>query len=94
MLQQIGSIGWAVQRMKEGAKLTRKAWGNDNVFTYYIPSAKYPASGNTLGTMAGRYEDDLVPYQAYIAIKQKDDTVVPYVFGTDSILADDWEEVV
>lgn len=93
MVQAIGSIGWAIQRIKEGAKVTRRAWKNPDVFIYYVEAASYPASNNPLNVMAGRYEDNLVPYQAYIAIKTQDNTVVPYTFGTDSVLAEDWEEV-
>lgn len=79
--------------MKEGAKVARRGWNGKGMFIYYVPAAKYPASGNTLGTMKGRYEDDLVPYREYVAMKTADDTIVPWVCSQSDLLAEDWEEV-
>lgn len=87
------TFGNALTLLKEGAKLTREGWGGADVFVYYVPAASYPASGNALGTMKGIYKDDLVPYQAYLAIKTADGSVVAFTAGMDSILAEDWEVV-
>lgn len=87
------SFGQAIAYMKNGEKVTRESWNNKDIYVYYVPAAKYPASGNALGTMKGKYKDDLVPYQAYLAIKTKDDSVVSFVPGMDSMLAEDWEVV-
>ena len=92
MLQGIGSFGWAIQRIKEGAKITRRAWSN-SAYIYYVPANKYPASNNTMGTMKGEFKDDMVPYGEYIAILNKDRIVIPFSIGQDSALAEDWEEV-
>jgi len=93
MLQTIGSFGWAIQRMKEGAKVARRGWNGKGMFIYYVPANSYPMSGNTLETMKGIYENDLVPYQEYTAMKTADDTVVPWLCSQSDMYAEDWEEV-
>jgi len=86
-------FGNAIRFMKQGKKVSRRGWNGNGMFIYYVPAAKYPASGNSIGTMKGLYEDDLVPYQAYIAMKTVDGTVVPWLASQSDILCDDWEIV-
>ena len=85
------NIGQVVEAMKQGYKCTRHGWNGKNMFVYYVPSAKYPSKGNKLGTMDGLFKDDLVPYQAYIAMKTADNTVVPWLCSQSDLLATDWE---
>ena len=87
------SFGHTLLLLKIGIKLQRKGWNGKGMYIYYIPAAKYPASGNTLGTMKGVFPDDMVPYQAYIAMKTADNTVVPWLCSQSDLLAQDWEEV-
>jgi len=77
--------------LKEGYKVTRDEWNGKGVFIYYVPSNKYPASGNILGTMKGCFKDDLVPYCAYLAMKTVDNKIVPWVASQTDILAEDWK---
>jgi 3-deoxy-D-arabino-heptulosonate 7-phosphate (DAHP) synthase len=86
-------FGTAIKKMKNGLRVAREGWNGKNMFIYYVPAAKYPASGNALNTMAGVYEDDLVPYQAYIAMRTVDGTVVPWLASQSDILSEDWVEV-
>ena len=85
------NIGKAIEIMKDGEKVCRLGWNGNDMFIYYVPAAKYPASGNTLGTMKGRYSDDLVPYQEYVAMKTEDGTIVPWLCSQSDLLATDWE---
>ena len=85
------NIGWAVVHMKQGEKLTRPSWNGKGMYIYYVEANSYPASGNKLGTMKGVFKDDMVPYQAYIAMKTADDTVVPWICSQSDLLATDWE---
>jgi hypothetical protein len=84
------NFGLAVEALKKGLKVARRGWNGKGMFLYYVPENKYPASNNTLNTMAGIFPDDLVPYQAYIAMKTVQDTVVPWLASQTDILADDW----
>ena len=87
------NFGWAVKAIKAGKKVARKGWNDKDMFIYYVASNKYPMSNNLMETMADRYEDDLVPYQAYVALKTADDTVVPWLASQSDMLAEDWESV-
>jgi len=91
MIQQIGTIGWAVAEMKSGVRVARRGWNGKGMFIYYVPANVYPASGNTLGTITGLFPNDLVPYQEYTAMKTADNTVVPWLCSQSDLLANDWE---
>ena len=92
MIQQIGSLGWAIQRLKEGAKVARRGWNGKGMFLYYVPANSYPMSRNNLETMDGVFKDNLVPYQEYVAMKTADGTVVPWLCSQSDMFANDWEE--
>ena len=62
-------FGTAVEALKQGARVAREGWNGKGMFLYYVPENKYPASRNEHGTMVGVFEDDMVPYGAYIAMK-------------------------
>lgn len=87
------SFGMAVEAMKKGLRVARNGWNGKGMFIFHVPANKYPASGNTNGTMKGVFEDDLVPYGAYLAMKTADNNVVPWLASQTDMLADDWEIV-
>jgi hypothetical protein len=60
------------------------------MFIYLVPANKYPASGNTFGTMTGVFPDDMVPYGPYVAMKTAQDNVVPWICSQTDLLAEDW----
>ncbi len=84
------SFSRALEFLRKGCKLARAGWNGKNMFLYYVPANKYPASGNTLGTMKGVFPDDMVPYGAYIAMKTAQDNVVPWLASQTDLLAEDW----
>lgn len=87
------SFGLAIEAMKKGEKVARKGWNGKGMFIYYVPENVYPANGNKLGTMNGVFENDLVPYGAYIAMKTAQNNVVPWLASQTDVLAEDWEIV-
>lgn len=93
---EVGEMGFgkAIDALKAGIKVARKGWNGKEMFIYYVPAASYPAGNNTLGTMKGVFKDDLVPYQAYIAMKTADNTVVPWLASQSDVLAEDWVAVI
>lgn len=84
------TYGQAVEFLKQGKKVARKGWNGKDMFLFYVPANKYPADGNKLGTLKGIYQDDLVPYKAYIAMKTVDGEVVPWRDSQTDVLAEDW----
>ena len=88
------NFGQALELLKEGKSLTRKGWNGQGMFAYYVPANKYPASRNILETMKGYFENDMVPYRAYLALKTAQNDVATWNPSTSDILAEDWEVVV
>ena len=86
-------FGYAVKMMKEGKRVARSGWNGKGMFLYYVPENKYPASRNEHGTMVGVFEDDMVPYREYIALKTVDNQVVPWAPSISDALAEDWQIV-
>lgn len=84
------SFGDALVMMKAGKRVTRKAW-NPNSFVYHVPAASYPAQTGAAKEHFG--VDALIPYKAYLAIKQADETVCVFIPGMDSLLAEDWRVI-
>jgi Protein of unknown function (DUF2829) len=85
------SFGYAVELLKSGKKVARSGWNGKGMFLYYVPENKYPAARNTLNTLDGLFDDNLVPYGAYIAMKTAQNNVVPWLASQTDVLADDWE---
>lgn len=81
-------IGSALTLMLAGHKVSRAGWNGKGMFLYHVPANAYPAQ---TGAAKGHFgEDALVPYQAYIAMKTADDTVVPWLCSQSDLLATDW----
>ena len=87
------SLGLAIEAMKKGLKVAREGWNGKGMFLYYVPANAYPASRNTLETLKGMFENDMVPYGAYIAMKTAQNNVVPWLASQTDMLADDWRIV-
>jgi hypothetical protein len=87
------TFGMAIEAAKKGCKIARKGWNGKGMFLYYVPANKYPAVNNNLGTMMGVFENDMVPYGAYIAMKTAQDNVVPWLASQTDVLSEDWEIV-
>ena len=86
-------FGTAVEALKQGARVAREGWNGKGMFLYYVPENKYPASRNEHGTMIGVFENDMVPYGAYIAMKTAQNNVVPWLASQTDVLAEDWQIV-
>jgi hypothetical protein len=80
------SFGGAISALKDGKKVARSGWNGKGMFLYYVPAANYAAQTEIAKTTFG----DIVPYQAYIAMKSVQDTVVPWLASQTDILSDDW----
>ena len=87
------NFGQALEQLKQGIKVARAGWNGKGMFLYYVPANKYPATRNEHGTMIGVFEDDMIPYGAYIAMKTAQNNVVPWLASQTDVLAEDWETV-
>jgi hypothetical protein len=84
------NFGQAIEALKDGKKVCRQGWNGKGMFLYYVPENKYPASRNTLNTLDGMFQDNMVPYGAYIAMKTAQDNVIPWLASQTDMLSEDW----
>lgn len=82
------SFGHAIVMLKAGKRVARAGWNGKGMFVYLVPPASYPVQTGAAKAFFG--ENSLVPYNAYLAIKNVDDTVSTWVPSINDVLADDW----
>lgn len=85
------SFGLAIEAMKKGAKVARSGWNGKGMFVYLVPENAYPAQTGAAKSFFG--DGALVPYNAYMAIKNVNDTVSTWVPSVNDCLSDDWQIV-
>jgi hypothetical protein len=82
-------IGEAVRQARAGNKISRKGWNGSNVFAYIVPAAYYKAQTSVMMDMA--YDNGLIPYAEYWALKTSDGTVNTWSPSCSDSLANDWQ---
>ena len=85
------TFGEALEGLKAGLKIARKGWNGKGMFAYYVPAAKYKALTSVAMDMA--FDNNLIPYRAYIALKTAQGDVATWAPYTSDTLAEDWEIV-
>lgn len=81
-------FGDALLALKEGKRLAREGWNGRGLFVYLVPPASYAVQ--TGAAMAHFGSGAMIPYNAYFAIKNVDDTVSTWVPSVNDCLAEDW----
>lgn len=81
-------FGIALQHLKAGKRVARRGWNGQGMFVYLVPPASYPVQTGAAKEFYG--EGSLVPYRAYLAIKNVDDTVSTWVPSVNDCLSEDW----
>ena len=82
------TFGSAIDAIKAGHKIARTGWNGKGMFVYRVPAASYPAQTGVAKEYFG--ENAMVPYNAYMAIKNVDGTVSTWVPSVNDCLAEDW----
>jgi len=85
------NFGLAIEALKAGHKVARAGWNGKGMFVYYVPANSYPAQTGAAKSHFG--EGAMVPYNAYMAIKNVNDTVSTWVPSVNDCLAEDWSIV-
>ena len=96
MLQTIGSFGWAIQRMKEGAKVTRRGWNGRRkdgqpMYVFLVSGSEFTVNRPPLNEQFP--EGTKITYKPHLDMVHADDSVGVWVAVTNDVLAEDWEEV-
>lgn len=76
------SFGKAIEKLKEGQRITRLKWDNKDKQLFYVNE-----SLNTAFRIAPIYD-------AYIAIKDENNHIFPWTATSEDILAEDWTIVI
>ena len=83
------SFGDALKALKAGQRVARAGWNGKGMFVYLVPAASYPVQ---TGAAKAHFGDGaMVPYNAYMAIKNVDETVSTWVPSVNDCIAEDWE---
>lgn len=82
------SFGEALEALEAGKKLQRTGWNGKGMFVYLVPANEYPAQTGAAKEYFG--ENSMVPYNAYFAIKNVNETVSTWVPSVNDCLAKDW----
>ena len=82
------TFGLALEALKMGLKAARTGWNGKGMFVYMVPPASYPVQTGAAKSHFG--EGSMVPYNAYMAIKNVDNTVSTWVPSVNDCLAEDW----
>lgn len=89
-MEELFRIGKVVEELEAGKKLSRISWNGNGMYIYLVPASAYPSQRNINGTCTGEYEDDMVPYTAYVALKTTKNEVTPWNASHSDLLGDDW----
>ena len=81
-------FGQALEAIKAGQRIARTGWNGKGMFVYFVPPASYPVQTGAAKAHFG--EGAMVPYNAYMAIKNVDGTVSTWVPSVNDCLASDW----
>ena len=82
------NFGQALEALKAGQKVSRSGWNGKGMFVYLVPAASYLAQTGVAKQYFG--EGSFVPYNAYLAIKNVDESVSTWVPSVNDVLAEDW----
>ena len=82
------TFGAAIEALKVGQSVARAGWNGKGMFIYLVPAASYPAQTGAAKAYFGK--DALVPYAAYLALKNVDGTVNTWAPSVSDALAEDW----
>lgn len=85
------NFGDAIKELKLGKRLQRTGWNGKGLFIYLVPAARYPVQTGAAKEHFG--EGAMVPYAAYLALKNVDETVSTWAPSINDTLAEDWQVI-
>lgn len=84
------SFGMAIEAAKRGYKVARSGWNGSVMFAYIVPANSYSTDGNPTSPVKGMFENDMVPYRAYWALKTAQNDVATWAPSGSDSLSSDW----
>ena len=85
------NFSYALEALKQGAKLRRTGWNGPDQFIFLVPGSTFNVSRPPL---LGIYpEGTEINYEPHIDIRNQQGTIVPWLASQGDLMANDWEEV-
>jgi len=92
MIQKVGTIGWAIQRMEEGAKVARSGWNGKNMYILLMDGYDSVPANAMTKEKHGLNDGDNVSIAPYIVMKTATGVLQPgWLASQNDLLATDWE---
>ena len=79
----------ALDALKAGEKVARSGWNGFGMFVYHVPANSYKAQTEAARSTFG----EMVPYEAYLALKTSRGTVSTWAPSVADVLSEDWHLV-
>ncbi len=90
-MNELFDFGYALKAMKRGERVARSGWNGKGLFVYVVPANSYKAQTGAAKAFFG--EGAMVPYNAYMAVKNVDGTISTWAPSGSDALAEDWSVV-
>lgn len=87
-----GTFGWAIEQLKDGARVQRIGWNGKGMFLFRVGNWK--AEPENVGNGYMRAPDgaaERLPKLPFIAMKTATNEVVPWLASQTDVLATDWQ---
>ena len=81
-------FGSVITHLENGRRAARHGWNGKGMFIYLVEAQSYPVQTQAAKAFFG--ENAMVPYNAYFAIKNQDNSVSTWVPSVNDCLAKDW----
>lgn len=82
------NFGQALELLKSGVAVRRIGWNAGGQFVYHVPAASWPVQTGPARNFFG--DGALIPYDAYLALKNANGTVSTWAPSCSDALAEDW----
>ena len=80
------NFGQALEKLKEGKRLTRQEWERKEIYVYYVEGFKLPTE-----TLQDFFkEQEQITYRPHIDLRTADGTIGAWNPNMMDILAEDW----
>lgn len=84
-------FSYALNALKEGAKVARTGWNGKGMFIFLVPGSTFEVSRPPL---LGIYPfGTVINYHPHVDMRTVDGTIVPWLCSQTDLLADDWGQV-
>jgi hypothetical protein len=89
-MDKVFTFGEAIEALKLGKSVAREGWNGKGMFVYHVAANSYPVERNSNSAVKGMFENDMVPYREYLALKTAQNDVATWSPSTSDALAEDW----